>query len=131
MAFAVLLKCGMTTGKNMSGMWAVDSGATPHIRNDKAKFANLIERHEGGVSVADDNMAAFKGVGTIVEEVILTDKNTSHTEIRNALYVPDMSKNLFSVPQIIKHGTFKWSLMVRNARFGEGLVSRSGNGGSC
>ena len=119
MAFAVSLKCGMTTGKNMSGMPAVDSGATQHICNDKAGFANLIERDEGGVSVADDNMAAFKGVGTIVEEVILPDETASHTEIRNALYVPDMSKNLFSVPQINKRGKFKWSLMVPKCAFRE------------
>uniref|UniRef100_A0AAV1TDY6 CCHC-type domain-containing protein n=1 Tax=Peronospora matthiolae TaxID=2874970 RepID=A0AAV1TDY6_9STRA len=83
-AFAVSLEAGLSTGKNMPGMWAVDSGATHHICNDKAKFASLNEREEGELSVDDRRLRS-----------------------RDALFVPSMSKNLLSVPQINKGGRFQ------------------------
>uniref|UniRef100_A0AAV1U6K5 Integrase catalytic domain-containing protein n=1 Tax=Peronospora matthiolae TaxID=2874970 RepID=A0AAV1U6K5_9STRA len=84
-AFAVSFECGVSTSKDVSGMWAVDSGATHHICHDKTKFASLAERNEGE----------------------LWWLMATRWPSRNALYVPSMSKNLLSVPQINSHGKFQ------------------------
>ena len=86
----------MSTNKNVSGMWAFDSGATHHICHDKSKFTSLAERNDGKILVADGNKVAIKGVGIIIEKVVLPNGGIRNRDQKRAICAQHEQKFAFS-----------------------------------
>jgi hypothetical protein len=108
LAFVVSMECGVTSTKeDMRGMWAIDSGATHHICNDKSKFAVLDEGDHGDLVVANGNKTKILGVGTVNERIALPSGEVRDLAVTDVLYVPSVGKNLLSIPQINKSNKFQ------------------------
>ncbi len=107
LAFATSFECSKGADTSHDGRWAIDSGATHHICNDKTKFAQLDEANHGMLTVANGAHANICGVGTVHEKLVLPSGETRELVINNVLYVPSVGKNLLSIPQINKRNQFK------------------------
>ncbi|POM81898.1 Putative retroelement [Phytophthora palmivora] len=101
------MECGISKTNKFQGSWAIDSGATHHISNDKSKFVGINMRDRGELTVANGDSAKIMGVRTVVERVTLPNGDKRDIQIQDALYVPSMNKNVLSVPQISRSGQFK------------------------
>lgn len=106
-AFAISMECGVPSTNAMNGLWAIDSGATHHICNDKSKFATLAEGDHGELVVANGSKTKIMGIGTVNERVLLPNGQARDLRVVDVLYVPTISKNLMSIPQINKLNKFQ------------------------
>lgn len=108
LAFAVSMECSVSAAKHdKHGMWAIDSGATHHICNDKSKFVRLDEGDHGELVVASGNKTKILGVGTVHERIALPNGQVRDLEVNDVLFVPSIGKNLLSIPQINKANKFQ------------------------
>ncbi|GJW56811.1 retrovirus-related pol polyprotein from transposon TNT 1-94 [Tanacetum coccineum] len=79
--------------------WLMDSGCTSHMTLEKSFFISLDTKDNPRVKLGDGRYTRAKGRGTIA---INTKKGTKY--ISRVLYVPELERNMLSVPQMIKNG---------------------------
>ena len=123
LAFVVSMECSDSANGDNAAMWAIDSGATHHICNDKSKFVHLDEGDHGDLVVANGNKTKILGVGTVHERIALPNGRVRDLEVNDVLFVPTIGKNLLSIPQINKANKFQvvfdgpsMNVLMKNSR---------------
>ena len=78
--------------------WLLDSGCTEHVTPVQSNLHNYREYDPPGkAEITDGTFVTIKGQGNIIRHLLLPDKTKFNKEIRRVLYVPDMTKWLFSL----------------------------------
>ena len=85
---------------NVQQAWCFDSGATSHMCNEKSKFVNLEPISNLRVELAVNDSTEALGRGT----VSVRTENGLKVRIENALYVPSLKNNLFSLAKCMDKG---------------------------
>jgi hypothetical protein len=81
-----------------------DSGASQHMTPWLADLFDGKEKLNIGVQVADGHVIKCTTVGKIQIEMIDDDGNTLHVALHGCIYVPGLSRRLFSITQFAAHG---------------------------
>ena len=83
------------SGVNDRSRWMVDSGASAHMCCQKDWFLELVQPTKYAmVTVASGKRLPVKGKGVIVVE-----QDGRRVELKDVLFVPELTTNLFSIPQ--------------------------------
>lgn len=93
------------TSVHVDSRWIIDSGASNHMCMQRDSFVTYeTEMSSKSVSTAKTgNKLKVLGVGTVAVVISLGNKLVK-IRLENTLHVEDLSKNLFSVPAILKKG---------------------------
>ena len=84
--------------------WVMDCGASAHMSYRREYFSDFKEINEyDNVTVANKQGLPIKGIGTIKIEKFI-DGDWYESTITNVLYIPDLSRNLFSEGVLAKNG---------------------------
>ena len=82
--------------------WFIDSAATKHMSFEKESFVDFCQFDEPkGVALGDNAVIMAEGKGTVclpIYDAALS--KTTRVSLRNVLFVPNLKKNLISVPTI-------------------------------
>jgi transposase InsO family protein len=83
--------------------WIIDSGASSHICNDFNAFVEINTSVQHEVLVANNDRIKASGCGVVRISVLANNKVTA-IEVKDVLYIPQISSNLLSVPKLIDKG---------------------------
>lgn len=93
----------LATTKHESNDWYIDSGATRHMSNNLKNFSK-IEKCIDSIETAGPNSVKVQGRG-VVNIFSKTQRNENIAlEMKNTLYVPNLTANLLSVKQMTARG---------------------------
>jgi len=106
--------------------WAIDSGASHHICNNKDMFEDFKPKNGTEMmTVANGYKCKILGEGNIKESIIQSNGKLRTIKIDNVLYIPDMNKNLISIAKLKKGNTTLFDgnkVSIKNKDTGEVLT---------
>ena len=76
--------------------WCVDSGATSHTCKDGDNFICFQSVNNMKVRLAIDKSTNVPGKGTVIINTLVNNKQCK-VRLENALFVPELKSNLFSI----------------------------------
>ena len=97
--------------------WLPDSGCMEHVTPVKSDLHNY-RRFDppGKAEITDGKFITIKGQGTVVGNLLLPDNTKFSRDIRRVLYVPEVSKWLFSLiaagQMDNKSKTMRWGTII-------------------
>lgn len=84
--------------------WYVDSGASLHMTNVSDGMYDIRAPPIQKIMVANNTSVTVEKMGNIDLELLDEDGNINRIQVRDILYVPQLSTNLLSVSQLVKNG---------------------------
>lgn len=87
-----------------SSQWCLDSGATRHMCKYSDKFTKINKCTDTTVYTAAKQSVQCEGIGDIKLGIQRNPKITDNIRLCNAMYVPNLTHNLLSIPQMTQYG---------------------------
>ena len=90
---------------NKNDSWIIDSGATCHMCNNSnafSEYSTLKQPQE--ISLGDGHIVKATGKGTVLLKIAIGKSQFQKCELKDVLFVPELSYNLLSVSKVIQTG---------------------------
>ena len=85
--------------------WIIDSGATCHMCNDVNAFTGCVTlKQPQEISLGDGHIVKATGKGTVLLKIAISQNQIQKCELKDVLFVPELSYNLLSVSKLTKAG---------------------------